>query len=277
MTATPHLGQEMSPRVVNPADRTRQLARAVRYRIAAIIFGVAILATVSVIVFRTRPENGNDWVSVITGTVCGLAVFCVLPWLTAVRLRRKAGERMYLNGTQLTIAGSGGKPATTLDLSRTRAEVRLDWLLDSDLINATGVDDEKRERAIRLVRQGIEKEIAHGNAPCVYAPVLILHRDDGRRIPVLLADDKTRQMRSVAELHALERAMQFASDSAIQRAAGQLRTIARWRRLPAIFDAPPDAIPETPVDHPATADMVPTPVLRGESAPEITVTGPIKP
>lgn len=279
VTATPYHGQELSPRVEDASHRGRQLAAARRYKIAAVVLLVAYLGLLGWLGYAEYPLNGNDWSSIITGAVCGTFVFFGVPWSIGATKQRRTVERLYLNGTRLTVVGIPGRKDTTdLDLTRTRAEVRLDWLVDSDLINAKGLTQEQRDTRITLVMKNLDRQIANGAVPCVYAPVLLLYREpDGHKFAIQLADNKTRRMRAAAEIHALERAMQFASDPAIQHAAGQLRTVARWRRLPAIFDARPDVIPATPADHPATAGPIPTPVQRGEAAPEITVTGPIKP
>lgn len=279
MTATPYHGHELSPRVEDPAQRERLLASGRRFKIAAVVLSVGYLLFLGVVGYQQGIEDGNDWSSVITGAVCGTALFFGVPWAVGANKQRKAVERLYLNGSHLTIVGiPNKKAATTLDLTRTRAEVRLDWLVDSDLINSTALTEQQRNSRIELVQKSLDRQIAKGTAPCVYVPMLLLHREeDGHKFPILLADNKSRRIRSAGEIHMLERAMQFATDPAIQYAAGQLRTVARWQRLPAIYEALPDAIPATGTDHPATAAVIPTPVLRGEPAPEIAITGVVKP
>jgi len=56
---------------------------------------------------------------------------------------------------------------------------------------------------------------------------------------------RTRAMRFAHETRALEAVMRLSANTAIQHAAGQLRTVLRWTRLPVIHDAAPDAIPES--------------------------------
>lgn len=277
MTTSPYRGHEMSPRVEDATALKKQLASARRFKIAAVVIALGYPVLYFLITYQARPESGYDWTAFITGGICGTALFFTIPWAVGVNKGRKAAERLYLNGTQLTIVGMPRKTETVLDLTRTRAEVRLDWLVDSDLVNSKALTEAQRNTRIEMVHKALDKQIANGTAPCVYVPVLLLYRDDGHKFPILLADNKTRNIRATSEIHMLERAMQFATDPTIQHAAGQLRTIARWQRLPAIYEARPDTIPPTPTDYPTTAPPPPTPVIRGEPAPETTVTGPAQP
>ncbi|WP_211253053.1 hypothetical protein, partial [Glycomyces tenuis] len=63
-----------------------------------------------------------------------------------------------------------------------------------------------------------------------------------------------------------------AADPAIRHAAGQLRTVLRWTKLPVVHDAAPDAIPVSPEDA-SSAPVPRTPVISGVAGPEIKVVG----
>lgn len=77
---------------------------------------------------------------------------------------------------------------------------------------------------------------------------MLLSETSRREAVIELADRRSRAMRLSDETRALEAAMRFGVDPAIQHAAGQLRTLLRWTRLPVIHDAAPDAIPASPPD-----------------------------
>jgi hypothetical protein len=154
------------------------------------------------------------------GLVFGL-VFLISPFAVGFALRRAAGEQLYLNGTELTIVSPGSREPDVFDLTRTRALVRLDAPTGSN----TGDGEAGTHR-----------------------PVLVLLRDPGNREFVIeLADLRTRRMRAEREILMLEGVLRFAADPATQWAAGQLRTVARWPRLPVIHESAPSAIPASPV------------------------------
>lgn len=102
-------------------------------------------------------------------------------------------------------------------------------------------------------------------------PLLVWHPDDGdAAVPVELCDVSKRTLRDRDQILSLADAAQRNPDSRSQHAAGQLRTVARWSRLPYIEAAGTHAIPATPFNHPAQ----PTPVYKGEPAPELELVEP---
>lgn len=157
------------------------------------------------------------------GIVFGL-VFLVSPFAIGFALRRAGGEQLYLDGAELTIVGPGNREPDVFDLTRTRALVRLEAPTGSTA--------------------GRGKAAEAGT----HRPVLVLLRDtDNREFTIELADPRTRQMRAEREILMLEGVMRFAADPATQWAAGQLRTVARWPKLPVIGGSSPNAIPASPV------------------------------
>lgn len=103
---------------------------------------------------------------------------------------------------------------------------------------------------------------------------LALRRDPGNiEFIIDLTNPRTRHMRSDREIPMREGTMRFAPDPATRLAAGQLRTVARWTRLPVIYETSPDAVPASP-DGTGSAPTPRTPVVRGVPAPEIDVVGP---
>jgi hypothetical protein len=255
-------GRRMVSRIgasLDPED-TATLVR--RMRISGACLGIALIA-VSVVLgtvnggfewtawrgssFRRSSGTGLSWEG--SGVVFGL-VFLIGPLGFGYALRAGAGDLLYLDGTELTVVRPGRRAPKALDLARVRSEVRLEKVPGSRPGSA-----EAREKS--------------GS----YRPVLVLLSETGRREAVIeLADQRTRGMRLSDETRALEAAMRFGADPAIQHAAGQLRTLLRWTRLPVIHDAAPDAIPVSPVD--ATSEPIPrTRVASGVEGPEIEVVG----
>ncbi|SDD92238.1 hypothetical protein [Glycomyces harbinensis] len=197
-----------------------------------------------------RRSGGTGLSYEATGVMFGLA-FLIGPLGIGYALRSNAGDLLYLNGTELTVVKPGRRAPKVFDLTRARSEVRLDKVPGSRPGSA-----EAREKV--------------GS----FRPVLVLLSESGQReAAVELADLRARHMRLSHETLALEAAMRFASDPAIQHAAGQLRTVLRWTRLPVIHDASPDAIPATP-DGAASSTVLRTPVFSGVEGPEIEVVGP---
>lgn len=193
---------------------------------------------------QTRSGNGTGLSYEGLGVVFGL-VFMVGPLGTGYAFKAAAGNLLYLNGTQLTVVKPGGREAKEFDLTRTRAQVRLDKVPGS-----------------RPGSAKVREEVG------THRPVLVLFADsDGRETIIELANQRTRNMRYSQETRMLEAAMRFATDPAIQHAAGQLRTVARWVKLPVIHDAAPDAIPASPAEEPIQVPR--TPVRIGVAAPEI--------
>ncbi|MGH8880397.1 MAG: hypothetical protein ACRD0P_24095 [Stackebrandtia sp.] len=233
-----------------------------KMRIGGVCIGAALIA-VSVIVpmmnggfewtayhgesFRSNSGTGLSYEA--TGLLIG-AVFLVSPFTFALVFRSVAGEALYLNGTELTVVKPGRGQDRVFDLTRTRAQVRLDKVPGSRPGSA-----EARQKV------------------GTHRPVLALFADsDGGESIIELANLRDRYMRYSQETRMLEGAMRFATDPAIQHAAGQLRTVARWMKLPVIHEAAPDAIPASPDD--ALSSPIPrTPVAVGVAAPEIEVVG----
>ncbi|MEV3936810.1 hypothetical protein AB0K52_12640 [Glycomyces sp. NPDC049804] len=242
-------------------ERTSVLVR--RTRIIGACLGFALLA-VSVVLgtmdggfewtayhgssFRSSSGTGLSYEG--TGVVFGL-VFLLGPLSVGYALRAGAGDLLYLDGTQLTVVRLGRRVPKTFDLSRARSEVRLEKVPGSRPGSAEARENTGSHR-----------------------PVLVLLSETGRRETVIeLADQRSRAMRLRDETRALEAAMRFGLDPAIQHTAGQLRTLLRWTRLPVIHDAAPDAIPASPPDA-ASAPIARTRVTSGVEGPEIEVVGP---
>lgn len=251
-------GHRMALRV--GVDRER-LAGVVRLmRISGAVVGILLIVGSLV---GASMNGGFEWTSYnetrqsrtgltypALGVVFGL-VFLIGPIGTGFAILRSAAGQLYLNGTELRIVSPGNREPEVFDLTRTRALVRLDARTGSN----TG---------------GAKASGAVG----AYRPVLVLLREsDNREFVVELANPQTRQMRSDQEILLFEGAMRFAADPATQRAAGQLRTVARWTKLPVIHETAPDAIPASPPDA-MSAPLPPTPVTRGVAAPEIEIVGP---
>ncbi|RRR96424.1 hypothetical protein [Glycomyces terrestris] len=242
-------------------EQTAVLVR--RMRIVGTCLGVALIA-VSVVLgtmdggfewtayhgssFRSSSGTGLSYEG--TGVIVGL-IFLTWPYAIGYAFRVGAGDLLYLDGTELTVVRPGRRAPAVLDLSRVRSEVRLEQVRGSQPGSA-----EAREQT--------------GS----YRPVLVLLSATGDREAVIeLADHRSRAMRLSDETRALEAAMRFGADPAIQHAAGQLRTLLRWTRLPVIHDAAPDAIPASPPDA-ASAPIARTPVVSGVEGPEIDIVGP---
>lgn len=255
-------GQRMESRIgsfLGP-ERTSIFVR--RMRIIGTCLGIALI-TVSVVLgtmnggfewtdyhSSTVRSNGGTGLSYEgSGVVFGLA-FLIGPLGIGYALQAGAGDLLYLDGTELTVVKPGRRVLRTFDLSRVCSEVRLEKVPGSRPGSA-----EARQKV--------------GS----YRPVLVVLSETGRREVVIeLADQRSRAMRLSNETRALEAAMRFGVDPAIQHAAGRLRTLLRWTRLPVIHDAAPDAIPVSPVD--ATSAPIPrTRVASGVEGPEIEVVG----
>ncbi|GAA2125254.1 hypothetical protein [Glycomyces algeriensis] len=263
MSGTSFSGQRMESRIgsfLGP-ERTSILVR--RMRISGACLGIALIA-VSVVLgtmnggfewtdyhsstARSNGGTGLSWEG--SGVVFGL-VFLIGPLGFGYALRAGAGDLLYLNGTELTVVKPGRRAPTVFDLARVRSEVRLEKVPGTRPGSA-----EAREKV--------------GS----HRPVLVLLSETGRREAVIeLADQRSRAMRLSNETRALEAALRCGADPATQHAAGQLRTLLRWTRLPVIHDAAPDAIPASPED--ATSAPIPrTRVASGVEGPEIEVAGP---
>lgn len=273
MTALPPSGHELSPRVETPEQRRRKLASGARFRTVAVVLTATYLGVLGWVAYQEWPLDGDQWTSLVTGVACGLVVFFALPWSIGSHKRRQARQVMRLNGHQITVTGGSRKAGGTFDLGRIRAEVRLSGPGDSGGTAMADLTDEQRQARIDLIRKSLDRNTNAGITPRLYTPTLVLHGDDGTKLPILLADNKSGEMRSPAEIHMLERALHVNPDPATRHAVAQLRTVARWSRLPAVYDARPDAIPPTPVDHPFDAPPPPTPVYAGAVDPLLHIEG----
>lgn len=259
MSDKSYSGHRMLSRVGVMTDPAAMASIVRKMRIIGVCLG-AVLIVGSVVL--ASMDGGFEWTSYHTGRNSGTGlsyegtgvvfgfVFMVAPFATGFAFRAGAGDLLYLNGTELTVVRPGRREPEVFDLTRSRAQVRLDKVTGSRPGSAKG-----REQA------------------GTHRPVLVLSADpDGRETIVELANLTSRVMRSSHETRMLEEAMRFATDPAIQHAAGQLRTVARWTKLPVIHEASPDAIPASPTD--AQSSPIPrTPVAVGVEAPEIQVVG----
>jgi hypothetical protein len=255
-------GHRMTSRVGVDPERLAVVVRLVR--ISGAVVGVVLLAGSVVLAYL---NGGFEWTgynetrqgrTALTYpamlAVFGLG-FLVGPFTLGFVVRRAAGEVLYLNGAQLTIVSPGSREPAVFDLTRTRARVRLD--------GPTGSSTR---------RPGASGKAGGGAG--VVRPVLVLFRgSDNDEFIIDLANLQTRQMRSDQEILMLEGVMRFAADPATQLAAGQLRTVARWTRLPVIYEAAPDAIPASRAGT-MSAPTPRTPVASGVPAPEIEVLQP---
>lgn len=256
-------GQRMVSRIGVALDPERTAILVHRTRIIGACIGIALIA-VSVVLgtmdggFEWTAYHGSGYRSSSgtglsyegTGVIAGL-VFLVAPFNIGWALQNGAGDLLYLNGSELTVVKPRRRAPKVFDLSRTRSEVRLEKVPGSRPGSAQA-----------------REEVGS------YRPVLVLLSESGAREAVIeLADQRSRAMRLTHETRALEAAMRFGADPAIQHAAGQLRTVLRWTRLPVIHDAEPDAIPVSPDDS-ATAPIPRTRVASGVEGPEIEIVGP---
>ncbi|MGH3729987.1 MAG: hypothetical protein ACRDTU_14745 [Micromonosporaceae bacterium] len=254
----------MASRVGIATDPERLAAMFRRIQISGAVTGVVLI--VGSLVLATM-DGGFEWTSYnetrqgetaltypATGVVSGV-VLLLFPFTFGFVMRAAVGEQLYLNGTELTMVKPGSREPDVFDLTRTRAQVRLDAPTGSNV---------GRSKASGKA----------GDEVGAYRPVLVLFREsDGHESIIELANLRTRHMRADQEILMLEGAMRFAADPAIQHAAGQLRTVARWTKLPVIYETSPDAIPVTPAD--AQSSQAPqTPVANGIPAPEIEIVGP---
>ncbi|MFB9661362.1 hypothetical protein ACFQS3_01435 [Glycomyces mayteni] len=256
-------GQRMVSRLGAVLDPERTAVLVTRMRIIGACLGIVLIAASVVL---ATANGGFDWTSYhsstarrsggtgltyeATGVLFGL-VFLVGPLGFGYALRAGAGELLYLNGSELTVVTPGRRSAKVYDLARARSEVRLDKVPGSRPGSA-----EAREKV--------------GS----YRPVLVLFSASGRRETVIeLAELRSRHMRPPQETRALEAAMRPAADPAVRHTAGQLRTVLRWRRLPVVHDASPDAIPATAEDE-TTGPVLRTPVFAGVAGPEIEIAEP---
>ncbi|MHA6631253.1 hypothetical protein ACU61A_37955 [Pseudonocardia sichuanensis] len=258
LSSNAYSGHRMTSRVGVDPERLAAVVRLVQ--ISGAVLGVLLICGSVVLAFS---NGGFEWTSYnetrqgrtaltypALGLVAGL-VFLIGPFGVRLATRKAGGEQLYLNGTQLTIVSPGSREPDVLDLTRTRALVRLDPPTGSN----TGRGDA-------------------GGTAGAHRPVLALFRaSDNREFVIELANPRTRQMRSNQEILVLEGAMRFAADPATARAAAQLRTVARWTRLPVIHETSPDAIPASPYDT-TSAPAPRTRVASGVPAPEIEIVGP---
>ncbi|THV30205.1 hypothetical protein [Glycomyces paridis] len=234
-----------------------------RMRIIGACLGIALIV---VSVALANANGGFDWTSYHsstarrsggtglsyegTGVVFGL-VFLIGPLGFGYAIRSRAGDLLYLNGSELKVVKPGRRAPKALDLTRVRSEVRLEKVPGSRPGSA-----EAREKV--------------GS----FRPVLVLLSESGQRETAIeLADTRARAMRLTHETRAFEAAMRSAADPAIRHAAGQLRTVLHWKRLPVVHDASSDAIPATP-DGAASSPILRTPVISGVAGPEIEIVGP---
>jgi len=249
----------MTSRVGVDPERLAAVVRLVR--ISGAVVGVALIAGSVVLAYMNGVFEWTGYNETRQGrssltypammAVFGLA-FLVAPFTLGFVIRRAAGEQLYLNGAELTVVSPGSREPAVFDLTRTRARVRLDGP-NTGRPKATG---------------------KAGGGAGVFRPVLVLFRGSGSdEFTIDLANLQTRQMRSDREILMLEGVMRFAPDPATQLAAGQLRTVARWTRLPVIYEASPDAIPASRAGT-MSAPPPRTPVARGVPAPEIEVLQP---
>lgn len=260
MPGSPVNGQRMVSRVGAFLDPENTATFVRRMRIIGACLGIALIAAS---VYLGSADGGFEWTSYHsstarrnggtglsyegTGVVFGL-LFLIGPIGFGYALRSGAGDLLYLNGSALTVVKPGRREPKVLDLTQVCSEVRLEKVPGSRPGSAAA-----REKV----------------GSC--RPVLVLLSESGRREAAIeLADLRARSMRLSHETRAFEAAMRFSADPAIQHTAGQLRTVLRWKRLPVVHDAAPDAIPATP-DESTSSPIVKTPVYSGVAGPEIEV------
>lgn len=251
-------------------DRPRRLARAAKLYKAA---GAAIFVLVVAVMPKLAVENVIDKGGSVAGAVsygavgvgCGGLLFGGLPWMVGVVYKWQSRQRAYLDGVQLTVIKVYGNPVV-FDLSRAHVAVELVGGRFDNIDRDSGrflIDDRSCQfmRGATRGRRRIDFVPMH--------PVLVLYDDDGSAVPIELCFVPSSQMRDSAEIVMLAQAIASNPDPRAQHAAGQLRTVARWPRLPYIVDAAADAVPATSADLPAHAEAPPTPVRVGEPAREI--------
>lgn len=257
-------------------DRTGRNFMIVGY----LLLGFCVLVALPGMLAGSRDELGQLTTGEVVGVAAGVAVGCGLvgggPWLYGYSWRVQSRQELILDGAELTVGGgmSGPRglfPHGVFDLTRAPLAV--------ELVGGTrpkGMLGFRRGHRRPLTQQEWARFVIRerrgqciGSARLPYHPVLLLQRDDGWLVPVELCDVTSRQMRDQREILQLARVMDGSHLERVRRAAGQLRTVARWARLPLITAAEPDAVPSTPADYPLGDPPLRTPVRSGDHEPEI--------
>lgn len=244
---------EMPARVAAP-DGAR-IGRVLQW--AAVVVAVGLAGSVSVAI------AGHVWNAhgaVIAVGVAAATVTAVPLWILGGRRYRVAGHLLSVWQGKLFLTVPG-RPARSVDLSRARVTVEL-----VGGVRARGSDEPL------LPKKPVHSDLSirPGRYFVPLHPVLrVEDRENANVIVVELCDVASRRMRDREQLAALAEVVGRAVGA--RHAAGQLRTLTRWQRLPHIIDADPDAIPSTPADRPPHAQVLPTAVRAGVPAAEIRI------
>ena len=205
-------------------------------------------------------------IGVAVGSVVALAIAVPL-WIVGRRRYRVAGHLLSIWQGRLFLTAPG-RSAKSIELTRARASVRLVGGVHGGQRGGTG--DEHRMFPGKPVHSAMS--IRPGQYFVPLHPVLRLeHLDEDTAITVELCHVASRRMRDRDQLITLSEIVEHHTAENGERAAGQLRTLARWQRLPHIIDAEPDAVVVTPPDRPSYAPVLPTPVRAGVPAAEIDI------
>ena len=245
----------MPARVAAPnGARLRRILRWGALVVFVLLTGSVALMAVGAV--RTR----HGLVLVILVSVA--AVMAVTLWIIGVRRYRVAGYVLFISAGRLVLTSSG-RPIRSVELAGSRATVEL----VGGVRERSDVTDEPL-----LPRKPVDSDLSIGVGEYFVPLHPVLRVEDvhsGDVIVVELCDVAGRRMRDREQLAMLRDVVE--TDIGAGHAAGQLRTLMRWQRLPRIVDADPDAVPSTPADRPDHAQVLPTVVRAGVPAAEIQI------
>ncbi|GAA4901708.1 hypothetical protein LX16_0368 [Stackebrandtia albiflava] len=247
------------------------------HRAAAVVIAVLTLASAATwtVLRLVRAGAGAGETVAVAAVVLGCLVAAVLAWSAGRRRGWLTGQRLWVSGDELVVE-MPGTPAVRHRLDGLRCTVRLEGGVAHR--DGNGLATPFRTRGTQAVpnRRGpvhSAMSIRPGEYFVPFHPVLRLRGDGTDPITVELCHLASRRMRDRDQLLTLAELVARTAGPDATRAAGRLRTLADWQRLPHITDADPDAVPETPADRPAHEPVIPTPVRAGVPAAEIHIPG----
>ncbi|MFD0555937.1 hypothetical protein FB566_1155 [Stackebrandtia endophytica] len=228
----------------------------------------ALVLVAATILLIGHLRDTETIIGIGAASVVALAI-AVLLWIIGGRRYRIAGHLLSIWQGRLFLTAPG-RSAKAIELSRARASVRLVGGVHGGQRDRSR--DDERSFPTRPVHSSMS--IRPGRYFVPLHPVLRLeHLDEDTVITVELCHVASRRMRNRDQLITLAEIVEHHTADNGPRAAGQLRTLARWQRLPHILDAEPDAVVVTPPDRPTHAPVLATPVRAGVPAAEIDIPG----